>query len=103
MKAVDYENMIKPLLFFSGDYMSRASQFDGFKFSNDEADTLSKQAAEVMVELAPMINTKQGKIGIFAITAISIFGLKYLAYKEYLRENKIVKREVETHEVQSNG
>jgi hypothetical protein len=94
-QILQYERMMGAILEFSGSYLSTATGFEGFKLKPDEKKLLSAQGAEVMQEFAPMIQGKYVKLGIFATSMVSVYGMKFYAFQTELAKTMI---EVETND-----
>ena len=81
----EYEAGIKSLLIFTGMFLATGFKFEGFKLSDEEATMLAKQGAECVVEFSPQLNSKYVKLGAFTIALGGVFGMRALAYSEYVK------------------
>lgn len=81
----EYEAGIKSLLIFTGMFLATGFKFEGFKLSDEEATMLAKQGAECVVEFSPQLNSKYVKLGAFTIALGGVFGMRAMAYSEYVK------------------
>lgn len=81
----EYEAGIKSLLIFTGMFLATGFKFEGFKLSDEEASMLAKQGAEVVVEFSPQLNSKYVKLGAFAVALGGVFGMRAMAYSEFIK------------------
>lgn len=97
----EYEAGIKSLLVFTGMFLATGFKFEGFKLTDDEATMLAKQGAECVVEFSPQLNSKYVKLGAFTIALGGVFGMRAMAYNEYLKmlENQKKVADNSKHEV----
>lgn len=85
-RSKQYEKMVGSFFDLMGNYLSTATGHEGFKLKPDEKQVLAEQGAEVMIEFAPMMNSKYVKLGLFTTTMVSIYGVKVYSYQNELME-----------------
>lgn len=89
-----YKTMLAGLIRFSGEFLATGTKFEGFKMTDQEVDLLSTQGSDVAAEFMPVIDSKYAKLGMFTMSAVSIYGIKYYTFMEVerikiLNQNKL--------------
>lgn len=82
-----YKTQIGSLLRFAGEFLATGSKFDGFRLTNEEVDLLATQGSDVASEFMPAIDSKYAKLGLFTVSAVSIYGIKYYTFLEMQKIN----------------
>ncbi len=91
-----YKNALSGVFVISGMYLSKATGFDGFNMQAEEIEALASQGSEVCDQFMPAIDSKYVALGGFVLGCASVYGLKYMAFKEWkMSQSKkpIVKKE----------
>lgn len=84
-----YKNALAGVFVISGMYLSKATGFDGFNMKEEEIDALTSQGAEVCDQFMPAIDSKYIALGGFVLGCSSVYGLKYMAFKEWRVKKEI--------------
>jgi hypothetical protein len=82
MNNDQYKTMLAGLIKFSGEFLATGSKFEGFKLTDQEVDLLATQGSEVAAEFIPAVDSKYVKLGMFTVSAVSIYGIKYYTFME---------------------
>jgi hypothetical protein len=90
-----YKNTLAGVFIISGMYLEKSTGFKGFAMQPEEIEALASQGAEVCDQFMPAIESKYIAVGGFVLGCASVYGMKYMAFKEWQAEQskKVIKKE----------
>lgn len=83
-----YAQALAGVFQISGMFMVKATKFEGFALDAEEIQSLSLQGAEVCDLCMPSIDPKTLAIGGFALSVVGVYGMKYMAFKAHMEQQK---------------
>lgn len=97
-----FTSTFKTLFSFLGKTFAVTLHYPKFELEDHESQLLGEQADGVLVEFAPQVNNKYGKLSIFVVSLLTIFGGRYMNFLKSEVEKEKEKREKENKEKEKN-